>query len=35
LDEIIDNLNNEISEQMITSIFNSDENIKLTIDQEV
>ena len=35
LDEIIDNLNNEIPEQMITSIFNSDENIKLTIDQEV
>jgi len=35
LDEIIDNLNNEISEEMITSIFNSDENIKLTIDENV
>lgn len=34
-DEIIDNLNNEISDEIIISILNSDENIKITIDENV
>jgi len=34
-DEIIDNLNNEIPDQIIISILNSDENIKITIDETV
>jgi len=34
-DEIIDNLNNEISDQIIISILKSDENIKITIDETV
>jgi len=34
-DEIIDNLNNEIPDQIIISILNSDENIKITIDENV